>query len=47
MNQQELRRKIWSAFEPFEPARPETYVDCQSVRGDWDVLVKLGDTIIN
>jgi hypothetical protein len=47
MNQQELRRKIWSAFGPFEPARPETYVDCQSVRGDWDVLVKLGDTIIN
>jgi hypothetical protein len=47
MNQQELRRKIMSAFEPFEPARPETYVNCQSVRGDWDVLVELGSKIVN
>jgi hypothetical protein len=47
MNQQELRKKIWSAFGPFEPARPETYVDCQSVRGDWDVLVELGSTIVS
>jgi hypothetical protein len=47
MNLQELRKKITSAFEPFEPARPETYVDCQSVRGDWDVLVALGNKIVN
>jgi hypothetical protein len=47
MNQQELRKKITSAFEPFEPARPETYVNCQSVRGDWDVLVALGNKIVN
>jgi hypothetical protein len=47
MNQQELRRKIMSAFEPLRPARSDTYVDCRSVRGDWDISVELGSRIVD
>jgi hypothetical protein len=47
MNQQELRRKIMSAFEPLRPARSDTYVDCRSVRGDWDISVELGSGIVD
>jgi hypothetical protein len=49
MNQkeQELRRKIMSAFEPLRPARSDTYVDCSSVRGDWDIAVELGSKIVD
>jgi hypothetical protein len=47
MNQQELRRKVMSAFEPLRPARSDTYVDCSSVRGDWDIVVELGSKIVD
>jgi hypothetical protein len=47
MNQQELRRKVMSAVEPLRPARSDTYVDCSSVRGDWDILVELGSKIVD
>jgi hypothetical protein len=47
MNQQELRRKVMSAFEPLRPARSDTYVDCSSVRGDWNILVELGSKIVD
>ncbi len=47
MNQQELRRKVMSAFEPLRPARSDTYVDCSSVRGDWNILTELGSRIVD
>jgi AAA ATPase domain len=45
-DQQNLRRKIMGAFEPFEPAESKAYVNCQSLRGDWDVVVELGNNIV-
>ncbi|NJO44043.1 MAG: ATP-binding protein [Cyanobacteria bacterium RU_5_0] len=34
--------EIYSSFEPFELAPKEAYVDCQEVRGKWDVVRELG-----
>jgi hypothetical protein len=47
MDTRTLRKKINSAFEPFAPASPETYVDCAAVRGNWDVTLELGYRIVN
>ncbi|WP_316432049.1 ATP-binding protein [Leptolyngbya sp. NK1-12] len=43
--EQELLTEIYSAFEPFQPPTPETYVDCQEVRGRWNVMRELGNKI--
>jgi hypothetical protein len=47
MDTRTLRKKINSAFEPFAPASPETYVDCAAVRGNWAVTSELGYNIVN
>lgn len=45
MNQQDLLTEIYSSFEPFQQPKQEVYVDCQEVRGGWDVLRELGRKI--
>jgi Cdc6-like AAA superfamily ATPase len=40
-----LIAEIYSAFEPFQPPVKEAYVDCQEVRGKWDVIRELGRKI--
>jgi AAA ATPase domain len=40
-----LITEIYSSFEPFQPPIPAAYVDCQVVRGGWDVLRELGRKI--
>ena len=40
-----LITEIYSAFEPFQPPVKEAYVDCQEVRGKWDVIRELGRKI--
>jgi AAA ATPase domain len=47
MDSRELRRSIMSAFEPSEPPSVQAYVDCQSVRGEWDVVEELGSKIVD
>jgi hypothetical protein len=47
MDSRELRRSIMSAFEPSEPPSAHAYVDCQSVRGEWDVVEELGSKIVD
>ncbi len=47
MNSRELRRSIMSAFEPSKPPSAQAYVDCQSVRGEWDVVEELGSKIVD
>jgi AAA ATPase domain len=42
----ELITSIMSAFDPFDPPSAQAYVDCKSVRGDWDVVVELGKKIV-
>ncbi|GAB4241523.1 MAG: hypothetical protein Kow00121_67620 [Elainellaceae cyanobacterium] len=37
--------EIYSSFEPFQPPPKEAYVDCQEVRGKWDVVRELGRKI--
>lgn len=39
---------LYNAFEPLQPlpAGDPAYVDCQDVRGDWDILEDLGEKII-
>lgn len=39
---EELLTEIYSSFEPFKPPVKEAYVDCQEVRGRWDVVRELG-----
>lgn len=41
----DLLTEIYSAFEPFQPPVKEVYVDCQEVRGKWDVIRELGRKI--
>ena len=43
-----LIANLYNAFEPLHPlpAGDPAYVDCQEVRGDWDVLEDLGQKII-
>lgn len=37
--------EIYSAFEPFQPPPKDAYVDCEEVRGGWDILRELGKKI--
>ena len=37
--------EIYSSFEPFQPPAKEAYVDCQEVRGGWEVVRELGRKI--
>lgn len=41
----DLLTEIYSSFEPFYPPSKETYVDCQQVRGGWEVIRELGRKI--
>ena len=45
MNEEELITEIYSAFEPFLPPPEGTYVDCEEVRGRWNVVRELGHQI--
>ncbi len=47
MNSRELRRSIMGVFEPSEPPSAQAYVDCQSVRGEWNVVEELGSKIVD
>lgn len=40
--------ELYNAFEPQQPlsAGDPAYVDCQEVRGDWDILEDLGEKVI-
>ncbi len=42
---QKLITEIYSAFEPFFPPAKEAYVDCEEVRGKWNVIRELGRKI--
>jgi hypothetical protein len=42
LSPQDLLTEIYSAFEPFQPPKQDTYVDCQAVRGNWDITRELG-----
>lgn len=41
----DLLTEIYSAFEPFLPPPEGTYVDCEEVRGRWNVVRELGNQI--
>ena len=41
----DLLTEIYSAFEPFLPPPEGTYVNCESVRGRWNVVRELGNQI--
>lgn len=41
----DLLTEIYSSFEPFQPPPKEAYVDCQEVRGGWEVVRELGRKI--
>lgn len=41
----DLLTEIYSAFEPFLPPPEGTYVDCEAVRGRWNVVRELGNQI--
>jgi hypothetical protein len=41
----DLLTEIYSSFEPFQPPSKEAYVDCQEVRGGWEVVRELGRKI--
>jgi AAA ATPase domain len=41
----DLLTEIYSSFEPFQPPSKEVYVDCQEVRGGWEVVRELGRKI--
>lgn len=44
-----LLKRLYNAFDPLRPleAGDPAYVNCQSVRGDGNVLIDLGKTILN
>jgi hypothetical protein len=42
---QDLLTEIYSSFEPFQPPSKEAYVECESVRGGWEVVRELGRKI--
>jgi hypothetical protein len=46
-NHTELLKRLYNAFDPFRPlpAGDPTYVDCQDVRGDADIIEELGNRI--
>ncbi|MEM9212997.1 MAG: ATP-binding protein [Cyanobacteria bacterium P01_F01_bin.150] len=37
--------EIYSAFEPFQPPPKDAYVNCEEVRGGWDIIRELGKKI--
>ena len=37
-----LLTEIYSSFEPFQPPVKEAYVQCEDVRGGWEVVRELG-----
>ena len=41
----DLLTEIYSSFEPFQPPSKEAYVECQDVRGGWEVIRELGRKI--
>ncbi|MBO1351691.1 MAG: AAA family ATPase [Hormoscilla sp. GUM202] len=41
----ELLTEIYNLFDPFQPPPEEAYVDCQEVRGGWEVVRELGRKI--
>lgn len=41
----DLLTEIYSSFEPFQIPSKEAYVDCQEVRGGWEVVRELGRKI--
>ncbi len=43
---QDLLTEIYNVFNPFDPPPKEAYVDCEEVRGNWNVLRELGRKII-
>lgn len=43
---QELLAEIYNVFDPFDPPPKEAYVNCEEVRGNWNVLRELGRKII-
>ncbi len=45
MSEDELITEIYSAFEPFSPPPEGAYVNCESVRGQWNVVRELGKQI--
>ncbi|MBW4484531.1 MAG: ATP-binding protein [Tildeniella torsiva UHER 1998/13D] len=45
LSDEALLTEIYSSFEPFKPPVKEAYVDCQEVRGRWDVVRELGRRI--
>ena len=40
-----LMTEIYNVFDPFDPPPREAYVNCEEVRGRWDVLRELGRKI--
>jgi hypothetical protein len=42
---EELMTEIYNVFDPFDPPPKEAYVNCEEVRGRWDVLRELGKKI--
>ena len=42
---EELMTEIYNVFDPFDPPPKEAYVNCEEVRGRWDVLRELGRKI--
>lgn len=48
MNDFQILKRIFNAFDPFRPLPPgdPTYVDCEEVRGDCDILIELGRSIL-
>lgn len=45
LSPEELLTEIYSAFEPFLPPPEGTYVNCEAVRGRWNVVRELGHQI--
>ena len=46
MTEDELISEIYSAFEPFDPPPEGTYVNCDNVRGRWNIQRELGNQIV-
>ena len=43
---QDLLTEIYNVFDPFDPPPNEAYVNCEQVRGNWNILRELGRKII-
>lgn len=42
----DLLAELYNVFEPFQPPSKSAYVDCQQVRGGWEVVRELGRKIV-